>query len=389
MVFCDMRVGFMSNFYREMKGFSSFASLTEGSLYTQVPEDWWVVVTDVRGSTKAIEEGRYKDVNSIGVASIVSISNVLAEELFPFVFGGDGATAIIPPLYKEAVAQSLSSLRELAFQQFQLTLRVGMISMRELVDQGGLVEVAKYELSGQVPLAFFRGGGLQLADTLIKAQQETYEVPVHPYKELNLDTLSCRWNPIPSSKGQVLSLLVQARNPSSDKIYSQFVLELEEVLGSFEEAHPVQRAQMSYRRKQEMWKDDNRFQQGLWMRLYRKAKTFFASLLFLPQVSALLSFVEKYQEAIPKHSDYQKFDDVLRMILDCNPEQINGIQDLCAKWHEQGEIFYGIHLSDSALLTCVFSGFSDGKHVHFVDGGNGGYAMAAKQLKQQLAAIKK
>ena len=373
----------MANFYRDMLGFSSFASLSDGTLYSSVPDDWWIVVTDVQGSTKAIEEGRYKDVNSIGVASIVAISNVLKEELFPFVFGGDGATAIIPSTHKEAVAQKLSSLRLLAKEQFQLGLRVGMISMTELCAQGGVVEVAKYELSGKIPLAFFRGGGLQLADRLIKSQQEKYEIASYPYAELDLDSLSCRWKPIPSSKGQTLSLLVQARK-EPEYVYAQFVAELKEVLGTFELAHPVQNSQMSYRSNKDMWKDDNRFQHSLWMRLYRKTKTFVASLLFHPRVRVLLPFVEHYQQAIATHSDYQKFDDVLRMILDCTPEEVKGIQDLCAKWHERGAIYYGIHLSDSALLTCVFSGFSDGQHVHFVDGGDGGYAMAAKQLKSQL-----
>jgi hypothetical protein len=45
---------------------------------------------------------------------------------------------------------------------------------------------------------------------------------------------------------------------------------------------------------------------------------------------------------------------------------------------------YGVHVSRHALMTClVFDRF--GKQVHFVDGANGGYALAAKQLKQQLA----
>ena len=35
-------------------------------------------------------------------------------------------------------------------------------------------------------------------------------------------------------------------------------------------------------------------------------------------------------------------------------------------------------------MTCYVPSFSDGKHVHFIDGGDGGYAIAAKQLKQQM-----
>ncbi|MCJ2541500.1 DUF3095 family protein [Synechococcus bigranulatus str. 'Rupite'] len=49
----------------------------------------------------------------------------------------------------------------------------------------------------------------------------------------------------------------------------------------------------------------------------------------------------------------------------------------------QGELAYGIHISDRALLTClVFE--RDGRQVHFVDGADGGYALAARDLKTRL-----
>ena len=35
-------------------------------------------------------------------------------------------------------------------------------------------------------------------------------------------------------------------------------------------------------------------------------------------------------------------------------------------------------------MTCVVPSYKDGTHIHFIDGGDGGYAMAAKQLKAQL-----
>ena len=35
-------------------------------------------------------------------------------------------------------------------------------------------------------------------------------------------------------------------------------------------------------------------------------------------------------------------------------------------------------------MTCYTPAFSDGTYVLFIDGTNGGYAMAAKQLKAQI-----
>jgi hypothetical protein len=37
-------------------------------------------------------------------------------------------------------------------------------------------------------------------------------------------------------------------------------------------------------------------------------------------------------------------------------------------------------------MTCLVTSESEGLHVHFVDGGSGGYTSAAKQLKAARAA---
>ena len=84
------------SFYAKMPAFTNFAELTQIENFQEVPSDWVVIITDVRSSTKAIEDGRYKDVNTIGAATIVSLNNVMEDGDYPFVFGGDGATAVIP-----------------------------------------------------------------------------------------------------------------------------------------------------------------------------------------------------------------------------------------------------------------------------------------------------
>ena len=51
--------------------------------------------------------------------------------------------------------------------------------------------------------------------------------------------------------------------------------------------------------------------------------------------------------------------------------------------HRAGRIFYGVHVSDRALTTCMLHEGTT-REVHFVDAADGGYAFAAKQLKRQL-----
>ena len=54
-----------------------------------------------------------------------------------------------------------------------------------------------------------------------------------------------------------------------------------------------------------------------------------------------------------------------------------------AKEYENNNLVYGIHKSNSALMTCLIFQ-RHGKHIHFVDSSNGGYALASKELKNRL-----
>jgi hypothetical protein len=45
-----------------------------------------------------------------------------------------------------------------------------------------------------------------------------------------------------------------------------------------------------------------------------------------------------------------------------------------------------MHRSSEALLTCIVFSYN-GNHMHFVDGSDGGYALAARGLKQQLKSL--
>ncbi|HLJ71562.1 MAG TPA: DUF3095 family protein, partial [Roseiarcus sp.] len=44
---------------------------------------------------------------------------------------------------------------------------------------------------------------------------------------------------------------------------------------------------------------------------------------------------------------------------------------------------YGAFRQSNALLTCYAPSLTDRSHIHFVDGAGGGYAMAAKAMKER------
>ena len=93
---------------------------------------------------------------------------------------------------------------------------------------------------------------------------------------------------------------------------------------------------------------------------------------------------KEYIEAQIMNTDYRKLDDTLRMILDCTVEQGTAIRNCLESYRVSGKIFFGIHESNTAIMTCLVFSSTSGEHVHFMDGGDGGYAIAARELKAQM-----
>jgi len=70
------------------------------------------------------------------------------------------------------------------------------------------------------------------------------------------------------------------------------------------------------------------------------------------------------------------------MVVSGSTDQRLALQQWLELQRQGGKLYYGIHYSDSALVTCLVNDYRH-DHVHFLDAADGGYAMAAKQLKQQ------
>ena len=170
------------------------------------------MISDVRGSTQAIEAGRYKDVNALGVSSIVAIQNALPELELPYVFGGDGATLLVPGSRLAAVESALRGVQKLAREAFDLELRAATVPVEELISAGERVRVARFRASPSICLALFAGNGFARAERWIKDPVVGARYAVAPEGDAvaDLEGFECRWRPLESRHGQVISLLVLA-----------------------------------------------------------------------------------------------------------------------------------------------------------------------------------
>lgn len=91
----------------------------------------------------------------------------------------------------------------------------------------------------------------------------------------------------------------------------------------------------------------------------------------------------EYKQNLIVNTDYRKFDELLRMVISGTKVQRQQLRSILEDYRDKGKIVFGIHEAPSALITCIVTNY-DKDHVHFLDGADGGYAMAAREMKQQL-----
>lgn len=385
-----------NRFYEKLEGFTDFSQFPEPRWYRPLPEDWCVVVTDVCGSTRAIEQGRYKEVNGVGVASIVALINAVKPLRVPYVFGGDGATACFPIATLDRVKPALVAAREMSQAQFGLELRIGVVHMAEIRQKGCEVLVGKHQPHRHYQQAMFQGDGLGFAEKLIKDPD-----PANPYlvrEGVPADRhifkgFECRWNEIPSPHEENIALLVQAQGETDrlkDRIYVEVLKEVEAIYGKDTHYNPLRQDNLYLTRSSRLLSVEagvrTAFQAGAQRRRYQlKLQLLRWAGNWLMATKSRLGQVKwgEYKKDVVINTDYRKFDELLRMVISGSAAQRGQLRSVLESYRRRGQIVFGLYAAPSALITCIVTSY-DKDHVHFLDGANGGYAMAAREMKRQI-----
>jgi hypothetical protein len=379
-----------SDFYEYLAVFRDFTQVADEASFRPMPADWMVGVADVQQSTKAIRENRYKAVNMAGAAVIASVANALKNRDFPFVFGGDGASFAVPAVDAALARQALAETATWVREDLDLTLRIGMVSVAGIRAQGRDVRVARYVPSDNISIAMFSGGGMAWADAAMK-RGEIAVPPAPPGSHPDLSGLSCRYELIPSQRGQVLSLVVTPGAGAHPDDFRGVVEAVTRIVEKTPDAsRPLTGAGLRIKWPPQGYDLEARASRraGESIRA-RKAKvlawTFLYFLIMRSGVPVGRFIPAKYTQQVIENSDFRKFEDSLRMVLDCTPELAVEIEDYLKEAAAKGVVLYGTHRQDSAMMTCFTPSPVNPNHVHFIDGAQGGYALAAAALKESSA----
>jgi hypothetical protein len=374
-----------SRFYERVPVFDRFSGIVDPTRYQPLPNDWLLGLADVVKSTKAISENRYKAVNMAGAAVIAGMANALANRDFPFVFGGDGASFAVPASDAALARETLAATAAWARDELELTLRVALVPIAEVRRHGFAVDIARFAASRDVSYAMFSGGGLAWAEAAMKRGE--YAITPAPLgARPDLSGLSCRFSEIPTTRGTIISLLVlPAGRP--DQAFRQLIAQLVEMVESSPDAsRPVPEGAPGLRWPPEGLELEVRASRRagdplvLW-RLFVLARTALSYLVLRFKIRVGSFLPGRYLRQLVDNSDFRKYDDALRMVLDCTPAFARALEAKLEGARAAGIIRYGVHRQDRAMMTCFTPSPYRSDHVHFIDGALGGYALAASALK--------
>ncbi|MGB9114001.1 DUF3095 domain-containing protein [Bradyrhizobium sp.] len=375
-------------FYSSIPVFRGFASLMDPALYSPLPDDWSIGVADIVESTRAIAQARYKAVNMAGAAVIAAVTNAFEGREFPFVFGGDGASFAVAPDDLERAREALAATAIWVKEDLDLMMRVALVPVAAARAKGLDVRVARFGPSPNLSYAMFSGGGLGWAEAAMKRGE--FAVPMAPAgTQPDLSGLSCRFEEIPTVRGLILSILVLPAQGADDTAFRKVI---EDIIALVERSpdsgRPVPPDGPPLRWPPAGVEFEARARRG--GALFKRraavlAHTLFAYLIMRFGIS-VGGFVPKtYVRQVVENSDFRKYDDGLRMVLDCTPDLERKLTERLTAAASAGIARYGLHRQDAAMMTCFTPSALRSDHVHFIDGARGGYASAATALKAALA----
>ena len=383
-----------TSFYAALPSTANFETIATGSGFAPLPDDWTVLLTDVVASTAAIERGEYKAVNMLGAASIVAVLNACEDVQVPFMFGGDGGIVCVPPAVLKSATTRLAALRDKSADLFGLELRAAAIPVSAIRAAGRDAMVQKYRLDGQNSLAMFAGGGMALAEDWLKQPGSNgFSVPEDAGgRSLDLTGLSCRWQPLASQNGTMLTLIVQANGARLNP--AQVGRAFERILGGpVTRFAPVQDANLKLESTgSKAFQLERAALKSTMGRYGAWAWTLFTGIsqriAERKQSKAGSYDAARYRSELKANTDFRKFDGMLRLVIDVTPQQAEELEIYLHRAAAKGDLAFGSWRSDAALMTCLVFDLDHSLHVHFIDGADGGYTRAAKAMKAAIAARK-
>jgi len=377
-----------TGFYENLPALNIPVSKLVGDIghFHQVPESWHIVAADIKNSTQAIAKGQHHSVNLIATGAVIAMINIAynAKINIPFFFGGDGAIALVP---KEILQKTLNALQKHkinTFKNFKLELKTGSLPVKTIYQENIQLKIAKLKVNEDLNIPIVLGDALHYAEDLIKNTIPEQEI-IPDDKPLDLEGMECKWDKIkPPKIGQeVVSLIVISKNDTTSyKIFSEVLQAIDDIYGSPHRRKPitVQRLKLKANLRKinaEMKAKLGKFNLPYLIKSWMIGK--YGKHIWLKKENG-----KDYLKKLVALTDTLTIDGRINTVISGTPQQREALTGYLDNLENSGKIAYGMHVSEESIMSCYVRDISTHEHIHFVDGGNGGYTKAAKSLKAKI-----
>lgn len=387
------------NFYNDLESLAMPVKdvMQDEKNFVPLPAGWYVIIADISNSTEAVRLGRHTDVNLIAAGSLVAVLNVSREAgiEIPFFWGGDGGTVIVPSELLEKAMAGLQAYKNNSRKHFALDLRIGAVSVEEIINTGHELKLAKVAVGSGFNKSIVIGDGLKYAEQKIKKgfpllqQQEDRAEGLLP---LNMEGLECRWDTIaPPRKGrEVVCLLIEAIDPKNQfTVYRNALQKLEEIYGKPDKRNPLSIQRLKLKNSFKKFQDEMKAK-------YSSRRPFYIAGLFFKTLIGKIYFRynlkfnnlkgNDYLAQVVEYADTLTIDGRINSIVSGTLENRKAFLAYLSEEEQRGTLVYGHHVSAESMMTCYVQNLHN-KHIHFVDGVNGGYTEAARELKPKFSKV--
>lgn len=359
--------------------------------YRALPDDWYLAIADVVSSTQLAQKGKDKDVNFVAAASLAVLKHQLelTGNAPAIQFGGDGVIAAVPPECRHVTQQNLAALAYWSANSFDISLRVGMVSVGEL-NQAGLPCYASLQVLDELnAFGLFLGDGIQAADDWVKKDLSRQIQPSQGPLP-GLENLSCRWHPIKSHRGVIASIIIDpvSKGTTGINTLNKLIQQVNEVF-ALNQTSPMSQQKALHPPAIPSWQSLHRELKAFsdQPRYRRLVAAYFSSfMLWLAwRIGGKLGPInaKRYLTSLSKKTDYRKQSGGPRMVLDLTHTELTLLTKFLDTAEHAGEIIYGIATSEASTLTCLVEDFQSDNHIHFIDGQGLGFWRASIMLKEK------
>ncbi len=356
----------------------------DASLFAEVPQDWHVIVTDIENSTAVIRTGRHEIVNLIATGGIIAALNLARQSdlTLPFFFGGDGATILMPPFLLEPALAALAAHRRNTRQNFGLELRVGSVPVLDLASSHRTLRISRLYLSDLFSIPVVLGHGLAEAERRVKGLDGP--TPLTSSDDLDLQGMECRWDRIGPSvpTDEVISLLVTTPvEENQAAVFKRIVDLLDEVYGALDARNPISRSGLRLNGSIAKLTAELKARQG-YVTFWDLARAWLTTRLGGP-FFMWSQRGKRYLDQIVVLADTLVIDGRINTVIAGSRQEREHLEAGLQAMEREGLITYGLAVSRESVMSCYVSDRTD-QHIHFVDGADGGYTLAAGMLKRKV-----